>query len=146
MKKKIEKTIKSLDERFGTNDPYTICEILGISVIKEDMPSSTNGFFFSLAGKKAIVINTSIPDDMEKYCLAHELGHAILHEQLNWAFLSQNTYFVTEKYEREADLFAAYLLLGSPIKEKLQNKSLQEIYEKYHIPLAIIEEWANLAA
>ena len=83
---------------------------------------------------------------MEKYCLAHELGHAILHEQLNWAFLSQNTYFVTEKYEREADLFAAYLLLGSPIKEKLQNKSLQEISEKYHIPLAIIEEWANLAA
>ena len=146
MKEKIARTIKSITERYGTCDPYIICDILGISVIKTELPSSTNGFFISLSGRKAIVINSALSGDIEKYCLAHELGHALLHEKLNWAFLSQNTYFVTTKFEREADLFAAYLLLGMPTKEDLQNKSLFEISQNYKIPISSIEEWANLAS
>lgn len=146
MKEKISKTIENLIKRYGTRDPKQLCDILNISILRADLPSSTNGFFFSLSGKKAIVINQALSPTAEKYCLAHELGHALLHEQLNWAFLSQNTHFITERYERQADLFAAYLLLGNPIKEKLDGIALQDLSQKFNLPFATIEDWAAFAS
>lgn len=142
MKQKIKKTIRLINERYGTCDPQMICEILGISIINTDLPSSTKGFFISLSGKKAIVVNSSLSETDKKYCLAHELGHAFLHEHLNWMFLSQNALFVREKYEREADLFAAYLLLGEPNREKLFGKSLLEISKSHNLPISSVNEWA----
>lgn len=53
---------------------------------------------------------------------AHELGHALLHEGHNALFLRERTDFVMERYEREADLFAGYLLLdGETVEECLRN-------------------------
>lgn len=146
MNQQILKTIENINLRYGTLDPKQICDILSISITKADLPKGTNGFFFSVAGKKAIIINSALSKKEETYCLAHELGHALLHEQLNWAFLSQSTCFVTEKYEREADLFAVHLLLGKPIKEKLMGVPLQFISEKFGLPIESVKYWAQMAA
>lgn len=43
--------------------------------------------------------------------MAHELGHAILHVKENCAFMSSKTLLLTSKIERQANLFAAYLLI-----------------------------------
>ena len=146
MKQKILMTIENIKTRYGTLDPKQICDILNISITKAELPKETNGFYISMLGRKAIVINSSLSPTQEKYCLAHELGHALLHEELNWAFLSQNTCFVTQKYEREADLFAVYLLLGQPIKEKLIGIPLQLISEKFCLPIESVKNWAQMAA
>ena len=146
MKQKILKTIENINIRYGTLDPKQICDILSISITTAELPKEINGFFFSMNGKKAIVINSVLSGESEKYCLAHELGHALLHEELNWAFFSQNTCFVAQRYEREADLFAAYLLLGKPIKEKLLGIPLQLISEKFCLPIESVKTWAQMAA
>ncbi|MBR5451779.1 MAG: ImmA/IrrE family metallo-endopeptidase [Clostridia bacterium] len=146
MKQKILKTIENIYLRYGTLDPKQICDILNISITNTELPKGTNGFFFSIAGKKAIVINSALSKESEKYCLAHELGHALFHEQLNRAFLSQNTYFVAERYEREADLFAVCLLLGKPSKEKLVGIPLQLISKKFGLPIESVKDWAQMAS
>ena len=52
-----------------------------------------------------------LDDDRKRFTTAHELGHVVMHGCTNAVNLSCNTYFCTSKYEREADMFAAYLLL-----------------------------------
>ena len=50
--------------------------------------------------------------------VAHELGHALLHRKENCAFLKNKTLLLTSGIEREANLFAASLLISD---EMLQD-------------------------
>ena len=146
MRKTIIKTVEDIVKRYGTRDPKALCDALGIQITKSELPNSTNGFFFSLSGRKAIVINSMLKGKKENYCISHELGHALLHEELNSAFLSQSTCFAVGRYEREADLFAAYLLLGAPNIQSLAGKTVNEISAITHLPIESVKEWINTAA
>ena len=42
---------------------------------------------------------------------AHELGHFILHRKVNSVLLKNTTFLNTNRYEIEANRFAAYLLI-----------------------------------
>ena len=48
---------------------------------------------------------------MERHVLAHELGHAILHQKTNITYLESNTFYYKEKFEIAANTFAAELLI-----------------------------------
>ncbi len=52
--------------------------------------------------------------------VAHELGHALLHRRENCAFIKNKTLLLTSGIEREANEFAAYLLISD---EMLQGYS-----------------------
>ena len=52
--------------------------------------------------------------------IAHELGHALLHRKENCAFLQNHTLLLTSGIEREANQFAAELLISD---DMLQNYS-----------------------
>ena len=43
------------------------------------------------------------------------LGHAVLHSRLNILFLESNTYCITNKFENEANKFAAELLISDNV-------------------------------
>ena len=45
------------------------------------------------------------------FVCAHELGHMLLHKKANALFMDSRTYFVSSKYENEANAFAAELLI-----------------------------------
>lgn len=145
MKKVIIKTIEQITRRYGTDDPQRLCDALGIPIVKTRLEGSVKGFFMSVAGKRIIVVNDELDAVAENYCIAHELGHSLLHENLNLAFLS-STLLSVGRYEREADLFAAYLILGQPSKEKLYEKNLFELSSRVRLPIEIITEWAKSAA
>ncbi|MBS6382501.1 MAG: ImmA/IrrE family metallo-endopeptidase [Veillonella dispar] len=60
---------------------------------------------------KSIHLNASIPDDMLPFVCANELGHTILHPNINTPFLRKHTLFSIDKIERQANAFAVELLL-----------------------------------
>ncbi|WMC91215.1 ImmA/IrrE family metallo-endopeptidase [Kineothrix sp. MB12-C1] len=47
--------------------------------------------------------------------MAHELGHAVLHRKNNCYFIRNKTLLLNSKVEKEANLFAAELLIPNEI-------------------------------
>ncbi len=48
---------------------------------------------------------------IQKLVVAHELGHALLHSDIEIGFIRENTMMNTAVYERQANEFAAELLI-----------------------------------
>jgi len=71
--------------------------------------------------------------------LAHELGHSFLHEGMGFYFIRDNTFWLEGKFEKEADIFAATLLLDEPpecgetVEEYAARKWVtRELVKKYY--------------
>ena len=121
VKRKIESTVLELTRQYKTNDPFIIADHMGIIVLAEDL-GSVMGYYNTAFRQRMIHINENLPSGLRNYTAAHELGHAILHENLNTAFLRKNTYFSLDKLERQANLFAANLLISD--YDLLENSDL----------------------
>ena len=94
-------------------------------------------------GKQAVVISDSIKAPLDSACTAHELGHALLHKGVNAVFLTDSTNFVTGRYEREADLFAAALLIN--VEDIIQNgSSIERIAKITGVPSYAVEQYMSL--
>ena len=74
MKKNIKLRVKNLIQKYGTTDPYKLCQKLGIEVIIMDL-GVIKGCFKSRMGEKVILINSVFSAFAQKIILAHELGH-----------------------------------------------------------------------
>ena len=104
----------------GTNDPYKIAEKLGIAVLHRKC--SMKGFkaqTIKMAGYPTIIsINDQYTDYSKKVLCAHELGHAIFHENVVNHFDTTMRNVIID-VEKEANLFAVTLLASDDIDEKL---------------------------
>lgn len=128
---------------YGTCDPCELCRCLGITLLHADLPRRINGFYMETAGKQAVVISDSIKAPLDSACTAHELGHALLHKGVNAVFLTDSTNFVTGRYEREADLFAAALLIN--VEDIIQNgSSIERIAKITGVPSYAVEQYMSL--
>ena len=101
---------RELIEKYGTNNPFELCDYLDIATVFVALPPNINGFFQTIDGHKFIYLNNTLDKNKVDFCCAHELGHALMHNKMNTIFLSTNTYFSKEKLETQADRFAAFLL------------------------------------
>ena len=83
---------------------------MNIIILHSDM-KNTLGFFNTYKRSKFIHLNNNAPNKLKRFVCAHELGHAIQHQNINTPFLKRNTLFSVDKIEREANEFAVELLL-----------------------------------
>ena len=139
--KNIAKTVKSIIKKYGSADPFSICEEMEIQVLNQPLPESINGFTITMEGIRFIVLNDMLDYYKRRLTAAHELGHIVLHGTTNTIQLSANTGFCISRYEREADCFAAHLLLSEELSFMHENEALtsQELSMKTHIPKDMIE-------
>ena len=133
---KIQKCVQDLVIEQGSAELNIICENMGIMVLSLELPESVNGFAMQTRGRWFIVLNNMLDDDRKRFTTAHELGHIVMHGCINSINLSLNTYFCTSKYEREADMFAAYLLLTAEYDRCVECDTLtvQQAFQIAHIP------------
>lgn len=71
--------------------------------------------------------------------MAHELGHAVLHPKENCAFMSRHTLLLTSKIERQANLFAAYLLITDDMIEEYREYTREQLCAGTGLPIELIE-------
>ena len=134
---------EKIKQEYGTCNPSELCRCLGITLLTADLPRHINGFYMETAGKQAVVIGSSIKAPLDSACTAHELGHALLHKGINTVFLTDSTNFVTGRYEREADLFAAALLIN--IEDAIQNgDSVEDLCKLTGVPFYAVEQYLSL--
>ena len=98
-------------------DPVKLAEQLGILVSPKPTNGGVSGMLIRHGNEFAICYATHIASDgFKRFCVAHELGHyrlpghveAVLTEDIHE---SHTEFASVDKYEREADLFAAELLM-----------------------------------
>ena len=99
---------KELIETHETRDPFRLCKELGIILLFVPLVR-VNGFYQRYNGQDIIYINQDLTYDEKRLVCAHELGHAILHSDINTIFL-ETLQQVETKYELEANAFAINLL------------------------------------
>lgn len=73
---------------------------------------------------------------------AHEMGHMLLHKNANTIFMDSRTMLNTNRYEKEADIFAMNLLVGDDILIEYQGYNTEQLsrllgYEQQLIELRL---------
>ncbi len=103
---------------------------------------SLKGFYVYEQGTPYIIINDVLDEQTAKVVCAHELGHDILHRELALGGIREGTLFLSNnKTEREANLFAAELLLSDKaVLSELQYNS-DPVTAAYNldIPVELLE-------
>lgn len=138
---RIKALAQALVHRYGTRDPFLLCAELGIELLFVALPDTVQGFYQMIDGFCFIYLNNRLDETTRRVVCAHELAHALLHSEYNVLELQRDTFFCCPRYEREADLFCAFLLIdreeavrtfaGEPCAEQLASIS--------GVPVALVE-------
>lgn len=116
----IKNIVNDLVTEFKTRNPFELCDCLNIPILYEPL-GNIKGFFQNILNTPIIHLNSNLNEHEVNCVVSHELGHAVLHKDLNVCFLKHYTFSVTDKYENEANKFTAELLI--------EDSSLTDILE-----------------
>lgn len=140
MSKDIRDIVSGLKEMYFSNDPFEICRSLDITVLIHDLGVELSGFFQRTDnGTEILHINSRLDEYRRRYVCSHELGHAILQPDLAISFFIENPLLIKNKYEIEADSFAAELLLDDEIIQKYEGFTIEQIALSENVPTRLIE-------
>lgn len=111
----IQETCRALVERHGTRDPLALAEAEGIHLYPRHNFQNLRGMYLLVNGWRCLFYKADLSEKEIAEVVAHELGHAFLHEDYLDAgqeFIDHNQYYdPRSKLEREANFFAAELLI-----------------------------------
>lgn len=137
--KNIKEIVNTLVKKYKTCNPFELADYLDCIVIVTNLEKSIRGFYQYFKRNKIIYINANLSENEQRIVCAHELGHAVLHTKLNVLFLENNTYFKKNKYEFEANTFAAELLIEGEILQEYQSLTIDQIAASENLPKSLIE-------
>lgn len=111
---KIVKLAKAYRTKFNTNNAITIAQALGIKVITRNVnPSVFKAHIVKFDKYPAFIcINSTFSQVSQKVLCAHELGHALLHQDCCYNQFDTSADIIKQKMEYEANLFAVALLFN----------------------------------
>ena len=141
--KEILNQVNHLIQVHETRNPFRIAAQEKIYIELEDY-DMIKGFYINAFDKKFIYINRNLDEISRLIVCAHELGHAILHDANETAFLKEHTLFpVHSKTEREANYFAAVLILDDELDEDSYYKDGRQLDAKIFKKLIEIKNMYN---
>lgn len=132
----IKAAVTQLVKKHKTNNPYELAERLNI-IIRYDDLGSTWGYYTTYKRSRFIIINQNIPETLQTYTCAHELGHSVLHKGISTPFLRKHTLFSVEKIERQANTFAVELLLPDELLKQYPDTSIHRLADMVGVPMGL---------
>lgn len=112
----IVETVEKLKKRFHVDDPFQACRATGIILLPQPLglsEDSIKGFYLQRNRIKTITYNDDLPAVLQRIIVAHEFGHSQLHVKKGvHAFHDVGMFDESNRYEKEANLFAAEFLLN----------------------------------
>lgn len=136
---KIRRLIRYYDRMMGTRDPVSIARQLNIGIAIVPL-GEIAGNYKLLKRKRWIFVNEDIADSqLFRVVVAHELGHAVLNRKENCAFIKHKTLLLTSGIEREANQFAAYLLISDDMLEEYAGCTEEQFCNCTGYPKELIE-------
>lgn len=138
----INDTIQKLLEKYETNEPAELCGFLGIHITYEFLgEQDLLGYYLKTDTYKFIIVHDQLDYFDQRVIIAHELGHVLLHPELNTSFLKNNTFLSVDKYEYQANVFAANLLLPDGFEKDFEfvGMTVEQIADTVAIPVSLLK-------
>ena len=139
---RILEEVDKLTKKYKTRDPFEIAKGLNIDIIYHDL-GNLKGYYYYQSRMKYIVINKNISEDLKPVICAHELGHDRLHLHFakNFAIREFGLFDMSSKPEREANIFAAELLIDETrfLELVFDGNSFFYISNKLNVPIELIQ-------
>ena len=111
MRDYIVKDVHKIVEKYGTRNPFQLCECLGVDIYNHNLGCSIKAYYFRFSRHvRSIVLNSMLPEEAKFVLTAHEIGHDRLHIETG-AFKEHKILDINTSCEYEANLFAAELLM-----------------------------------
>lgn len=117
-----DKVARDLQEQFSSEepsiDPERIATELGVTVIRHEADERISGMLLRQKDRDVIGVNSTKPEAMQRFILAHVLGHHQLHRARPTLLDAQDAHaygdlpcFPLDREEVQANQFAATLLM-----------------------------------
>ncbi|MCI8283965.1 MAG: ImmA/IrrE family metallo-endopeptidase [Firmicutes bacterium] len=122
----IANTVSNLIDRYKTRDPFDLCSYLNIIILWHPL-GEIRGYYMHYRRGKFIILSTNLQDYEKPIVCSHELGHAVMHPNLSTPFYQANTLLSKDKFERQANQFAAELLIPDDLIYKYEGFTRRQI-------------------
>lgn len=138
-------SVHELKKQHGESDPFRLCQSMGILLLFQPMgkhETAIKGFFMKCKRVRSITVNSDLPEIIQKIIVAHELGHATIHENSGvHAFHEVALFDQASDMEREANLFAAeYLLEDEEVLDVLnQDTTFFSAAAMLRVPMEMLD-------
>jgi Zn-dependent peptidase ImmA (M78 family) len=136
-----EEVARKLLDRFGQQLPIDIEALIkahNIAIRRQELEESISGMLVIKDGRVIIGVNENHHPNRQRFTLAHELGHFLLHRSVSSIFVDASTIFFRDStssdgskaQEIEANAFAGELLMpAKQIREAINNQPLDAFDE-----------------
>ncbi len=123
----VHKRVNEVINMLATKDPFVIAKHFNIGIEIKEM--SLRGYYMRIGTLKWVFLSKALDYKSQKIVLAHEVGHALLHDSSGTLFfLNCGDLFMQGCIEYEANLFAAELLLDhTKLKKDISQLSSKEL-------------------
>lgn len=111
--------VRQVIQEYQTHDAQEMLQELGVCVYSFPM-HGLRGLYKCFEGHPTVFVDSQLQERQQQFVLAHELAHFLLHKGENRVFLDRCTYLKTDRFEREADLFALCFMFPFP-QEYIHN-------------------------
>lgn len=110
----IRDIVESLIHKYHTRDPYDLADFLYIRISRHEL-GNIRGYYLKKYRIKQILLNCRLSKFEEKFVLAHEIGHSVMHPNINAPFLKEHSLITVSKFEMAANKFAVELLIPNEL-------------------------------
>lgn len=105
---------------------HKLAELAGAEIRTGKMPPELSGFLLRQGGRPVIGVNTGQVTQRQRFTIAHEIGHMLLHPEESYVDRGFSVYFRDERSataedlaEMQANQFAADLLMPREMLESI---------------------------
>lgn len=144
----IDNFILGLIDTYGTNDVYELFDYLGIKIKKLSKNNvllrNNEAFYYrNTVFGEIVFLRQNLSSNFEKFILAHELAHAIIHTDLTQAPF--NAKLINKgKLELQANYFALKLICRNLDSTELNEMTLEQIASCLELPYAPIRQVVSI--
>lgn len=136
-----EQLAQHLLEKHGIKQPHVdvskVAEQLGIKVHSKDLDPEVSGTLYRHDHHALIVVNSSESGVRQRFTIAHEIGHYLMHKDQDIHIDSSQTFFrrtgPSDTRELEANQFAAALLMPKSMLEAERDFNVDKLAKKYKV-------------
>ena len=125
MQKTIVELVSYYIRKYNTRNPFEIADHFGILYQIGNIGCA--GCYMFLKNHRYIFLSQDLEKHELKMVMAHELGHAILHTKQNCYFIRNKTLLLNSKIEKEANIFAATLLISEDELSEYKDYTLKQL-------------------
>lgn len=127
-----------LCRKYDTRNPFDLAASLGVIVLFEPL-GEIQGYYNRCYRQKFIHINEELGGYDATFTCAHEIGHSVLHPNVNTPFLRKHTRFSVEKLELEANHFALDFLYDDSELSQFLGRPIMQAASFMGVPLYLAE-------